>query len=361
MYSKFIPLLFVGFAHNLRIESFVSVLGKLEKAHPNAASQLIDFMFTYRTDREHERECRRAATMRSVNKTGGARAAARELATEAKELGKASRSKKQLLLLQRQSEQRAARYDQVRRRRGMDSVNQQRKRLRGDFDKMRDELDSLKFEQLSSTCAVTSNGNARRAPLTAAQCSLLVPKLHAAAAKVTSGRGSCFKHAKNVAAGLARLKADTAQKKQTATRLGRKRPLNERERRLTADERPEQQRQQPARRKRANTVVEESSDDEEEYVGEEPDSEGEEEVGLPAGDQGTAEEETEEQRAHAAERRRRADLVRKLRADAAALRAELNALRSPHKLPTDPEKLVKYRKLLPLYQELKERLAGLDA
>jgi hypothetical protein len=57
MYSKFIPLLFVGFAHNLRIESFVSVLGKLEKAHPNAASQLIDFMFTYRTDREHEREC----------------------------------------------------------------------------------------------------------------------------------------------------------------------------------------------------------------------------------------------------------------------------------------------------------------
>lgn len=290
MYSKFIPLLFVGFAHNLRIESFVSVLGKLEKAHPNAASQLIDFMFTYRTDREHERECRRAATMRSVNKTGGARAAARELATEAKELGKA-----------------------------------------------------------------------RRAPLTAAQCSLLVPKLHAAAAKVTSGRGSCFKHAKNVAAGLARLKADTAQKKQTAARLGRKRPLNERERRLTADERPEQQRQQPARRKRANTVVEESSDDEEEYVGEEPDSEGEEEVGLPAGDQGTAEEETEEQRAHAAERRRRADLVRKLRADAAALRAELNALRSPHKLPTDPEKLVKYRKLLPLYQELKERLAGLDA
>jgi hypothetical protein len=63
----------------------------------------------------------------------------------------------------------------------------------------------------------------------------------------------------------------------------------------------------------------------------------------------------------AGKRRRRADLVRKLRADAAALRAELNALRSPHKLPTDPEKLVKYRKLLPLYQELKERLAGLDA
>jgi hypothetical protein len=358
MYSKFIPLLFVGFAHNLRIESFVSVLGKLEKAHPSAASQLIDFMFTYRTGRENERERRRAANMRSTT-GGGARAAAREQATDAKELGKATRSKKQQKLLQRQSEQRAARYDNVRRRRGKDSVAQQRKRLRGEFDQMRDELDKVKFERLTDTCAVTSNGNARRAALTAQQCSLLVPQLHAAAAKVASGRGNCFKQAKMVTAGLARLKAQNAQQKQTAARLGRKRPLNERERRQAADERPEQ-RLQPARRKRGSTIVEEESDDE--YMGEEPDSEVEEEgVGVPPGAHAATEEETEEQRAQAAERTRRADLVRTLRADAAVMRTELNALRGGNKFPTDPVKLTKYRKLITVYKETKERLQCLDA
>ena len=96
-------------------------------------------------------------------------------------------------------------------------------------------------------------------------------------------------------------------------------------------------------------------------MGEEPDSKEEEEVGLPVGQEATAQEDTEEQRAHAAERRRRADLVRTLSAESTALRAELNALRAPHKVPTDPEKLAKYRKLLPLYKELKERLVGLGA
>ena len=66
LYTKFIPLLFVGFAHNLRIESLVSVLGKLERAHPKANSQLIDLMFIYRTGNECERDARRAPAMRST-------------------------------------------------------------------------------------------------------------------------------------------------------------------------------------------------------------------------------------------------------------------------------------------------------
>ena len=102
-------------------------------------------------------------------------------------------------------------------------------------------------------------------------------------------------------------------------------------------------------------------------MGEEPDSEREEEEGLPApgvaalGPQAAAEEETEEQRAHTAERRRRADLVRSLRTKAAALRAELNALRGKEKFPTDPVKLTKYRELIPLYEEIKKRLLRFDA
>lgn len=34
LYNKFIPMLFVGFAHNLRLERYVSVLAQLEKAVP---------------------------------------------------------------------------------------------------------------------------------------------------------------------------------------------------------------------------------------------------------------------------------------------------------------------------------------
>jgi len=288
MYSKFIPLLFVGFAHNLRIESLVSVLGKLERAHPNANSQVLDYMFTYRTGNEGERTRRRDASMRST-RGGGARAAAREQAEEGKGLREHSRSKKQLKLLERQAEARAARYEEVARRRGVQSVRQKRKRLRDDFDAARKELDNAKFQQLQKTCAVTANGNKRRVALSARECSLLVPTLHAAAAKVKSFRGSGFKQAKLVAAGKARLKADKQELRTTQKRLSRKRPRNQRELRLALDERPEQggqaTRTQPAR-KRAATVVESSGEEEEEeeYEGEEE----EEECDLQAGAEAAA-------------------------------------------------------------------------
>ena len=354
MYSKFIPLLFVGFAHNLRIESLVSVLGKLERAHPNANSQVLDYMFTYRTGNEGERTRRRDASMRST-RGGGARAAAREQAEEGKGLREHSRSKKQLKLLERQAEARAARYEEVARRRGVQSVRQKRKRLRDDFDAARKELDNAKFQQLQKTCAVTANGNKRRVALSARECSLLVPTLHAAAAKVKSFRGSGFKQAKLVAAGKARLKADKQELRTTQKRLSRKRPRNQRELRLALDERPEQggqaTRTQPARKRAATVVEEESSSEEEEYEGEEE----EDECDLQAGAEA------------AAARRVRAEEVRVLREEGAQLRGELNKLRyNPvtqvhDKFPQEAAAKAKYKELMPRYKEIKERLACLDA
>lgn len=364
LYTKYIPFLFVGFAHNLRIESLVSVLGKLERAHPKANSQLIDLMFTYRTGNEGERDERRAPGMRSA-RGGGARAAAKEAAAEGKGLRDASRSKKQLGKLQLQAEQRAARYKGVRRRRGAESARQKRKLWRAGFDGVREELDDAKLKHLALTHAVTANGNARRAPLTAQECSLLIPALHTAGAKVAAVRGSIFKAAKMVKAGKARLAADKSAKKAVQSRLARKRPRNAAELRRCSDERPEQRepaRQQPARKRRA-TVVE----SEEEYVGEE--SEGEEPTAAPqppAGMVETEKEETEEERAHRAELRRRADLIKKLRAEAKELRDRLNELRGigpdgkGRKRPEDPIKLKEFEEKLPLYQELKQRLQSFD-
>ena len=365
LYTKFIPLLFVGFAHNLRIESLVSVLGKLERAHPKANSQLIDFMFTYRTGNEYERDVRRAPAMRST-RGGGARAAAKERAAEGKGLRDASRSKKQLNLLQRQAEQRAARYRDVRRRRGVESARQKRKLWRAGFDDTLTELDRIKFEHLASSHAVTAKGNARRVALTAHECSLLIPQLHAAAEKVAAVRGSIFKAAKIVKAGKARLAAEKSEKRTVQVRLARKRPRNAAELRRCADERPEQRdpmRQQPARKRRATIVEEESEgeseeESEEEYAGEEDEDEEEETPAAPC--PAATEQETEERRAQKEELRRRADLVKKLRAEAKELRGRLNELRGQERRPTEPWKLKEFKEKLPRYEELKERLLSFD-
>ena len=80
----------------------------------------------------------------------------------------------------------------------------------------------------------------------------------------------------------------------------------------------------------------------------------------------TNKEETEEERAHRAELRRRADLIKKLRAEAKELRDRLNELRGigpdgkGRKRPEDPIKLKEFEEKLPLYQELKQRLQSFD-
>ena len=375
LFSKFIPLLFVGFAHNLRIESLVSVLGKLERAHPKANSQLLNNMFIYRTGNECERDIRRGPAMRSTC-DGGARAAARELAAEGKGLREASRSKKQFNMLQRQAELRAARHNGLRRHRGKKSARQKRKQWRADFDDARAQLDRIKFEHLAGSHSVTAKGNKRRAALTASECALLVPRLHAAAAKVAGVRGSIYKQAKLVKAGKARLAAEKSEMQTVQVRLARKRPRNAAELRRCADDRPERRdptRQLPARKRSATFIEEESDEDdkEEEYVGESEDDEYVHDTSAapppPVDAPAHAVEETEEQRAQKEERNRqkeernrRADVVKKLRAEAKGLRARLNELRGGERQPTEPSKLKEFKEKLPLYEEVKQRIESFD-
>lgn len=47
LYKAFIPMLFVGFAHNLYVESAVSKLANLEKTHPGADSLVLQEMYMY--------------------------------------------------------------------------------------------------------------------------------------------------------------------------------------------------------------------------------------------------------------------------------------------------------------------------
>ena len=106
LHAKFIPMLFVGLAHNLLLESYVSRMKWAEKRHPNMHALTLDHLFMFRARRQREKDERRAASMRST-RGGGARKAARERAAEGRALVGASRNKQQQQLLCRQAEARA--------------------------------------------------------------------------------------------------------------------------------------------------------------------------------------------------------------------------------------------------------------
>ena len=116
LFSRFIPMLFVGFAHNLILEQKVSVLGLLERVHPNTHADTLQHLFLYRERHAWSRARRLAASMRSV--TGGARKPrALERAADGKPLaGGCCRSRKQQRLLIRHCMHAAAKYTNLTKR-----------------------------------------------------------------------------------------------------------------------------------------------------------------------------------------------------------------------------------------------------
>ena len=81
LFECFIPMLFVGFAHNLYVESAVSKLANLEKIHPNLDALTLQEMFLYKAKQETSRAARLDACMRSQT-GGGLRGKARERANK---------------------------------------------------------------------------------------------------------------------------------------------------------------------------------------------------------------------------------------------------------------------------------------
>ena len=98
LFAKLRDNLFVGFAHNLLLESLVSRLAMLEKRHPHTHALTLDAIFNYHMKQAHARELRQSADMRSS--TGGARrAAARDKAEDCKALHGTNRIYRQQLAL----------------------------------------------------------------------------------------------------------------------------------------------------------------------------------------------------------------------------------------------------------------------
>ena len=70
-------MLFVGFAHNLLLESYVSRLGVIEKTHPGTDASMLRYLFLFKARQASERAKRLVPGARSAT-NGGMTAAARE-------------------------------------------------------------------------------------------------------------------------------------------------------------------------------------------------------------------------------------------------------------------------------------------
>eukprot|EP00966_Prymnesium_polylepis_P166245 3842988-Prymnesium_polylepis.1 len=59
-------MLFVGFAHNLLLESYVSRLAQLEKIHPGMHALTVDKIFMYRARQARGRALRLDTSLRTL-------------------------------------------------------------------------------------------------------------------------------------------------------------------------------------------------------------------------------------------------------------------------------------------------------
>jgi hypothetical protein len=107
--------LFIGFAHNLLLESTVSRLAMKEKQHPRTHAVKLNHLFLYHMRKEPARKLRQATEARWTG--GGARRKdALEVAANGSELQGANRSKRQQLMLASDVHAQASFYDTKRAR-----------------------------------------------------------------------------------------------------------------------------------------------------------------------------------------------------------------------------------------------------
>jgi len=309
LFERFIPMLFVGFAHNLYVESSVSKLANLEKIHPNLDALTLQEMLLYKARQEESKAARMAPSLRSQT-GGGARKCAVAKAGKALE-GGANDSKSQQLFLCSQVEARAKQYQTTQLlSRGDESVRAAICEARGRRDG--DELGchDRRVSSMAASCRVTGKGRKRKAPQTAAACDSLTVRVAEPFTKLPKLRGSRLKQTavdKELKAGLA------ARRKQATTdgaRARRKQPVQrtgkgERAAANRAQPRPpraqtQQTRVQPPRAAgsaaRAAVEAESEQESEPEDGPLESESEGEEEEGwdLPVWDDFSDDEEGDE-------------------------------------------------------------------
>jgi hypothetical protein len=161
--------LFIGFAHNLLLESTVSRLAMKEKQHPRTHAVKLNHIFLYHMRKEPARKLRRAAEARS---TGGdaRRKDALEAAANGSELQGANRSKKQQVMLASDVHAQASFYETKRalifgrcKRTGIRTL---RKAELIEYVEHKLRLPRVKVEALVATCEHGPTGKRRASALT---------------------------------------------------------------------------------------------------------------------------------------------------------------------------------------------------
>ena len=239
--------LFVGFAHNLFLESLVSRLSMLEKRHPRTHALTLDTLFKYHMKQLRSREQRQMSSVRS-DKGGGLREKAREAREEEKKLHGCNRTLAQQLLLAEDALACARRYTAKaapellwRKSRG---VTQGVRQLSAAYVENMQAVAAVKVESLRKTNEAGPSRQ-RKAALTLQACRTLVAPQAPAYAKVKKGRGCIHKDPAGLKLRKAQMRARIKEAKARAAATRRKRPLSEAgRRRLEAREAPAA-RQQP--------------------------------------------------------------------------------------------------------------------
>ena len=182
-------MLFVGLAHTLLLESYVSRMKMIEKVHPNTNSLTLDNLFMYRARRAREKGLRQDASQR-CNGGGGGRVEAQCRREAGKALKGANRSKRQQRLMCMQAEARARRYGCIPlNTRGPNCIAKRLAQCRVEDRSKRVKLAKVKVESLRKSCRVTPTGRKRKAPLTLLGCRALLPKKGAAGFRFKKLRG----------------------------------------------------------------------------------------------------------------------------------------------------------------------------
>ena len=231
LYDILIRALFVGFAHNLPVEAYVSKVATIAKTHAGIKPQALGAVFMFKARLEAEKVARRAPSMRSPRVGGGKRRAAAE--RQGRPLSKSSENKNQLLLMLQQAHVRAERAQERRaeyfsRKDGTSlgrRVRLARLIAKGTATRVAQRI----VNALAKTCCYGPGGGLRQDPLSAMECLLLLPRAHAVG-NPKGRRGNAYKSQANKKRGMQQVRERRKARKAAHKRQGRSKPLNARQR-----------------------------------------------------------------------------------------------------------------------------------
>ena len=243
--------LFVGFAHNLFMESCVSRLAMLEKRHPRTHALQLDNLFNYHMKLSGAREQRLSCETRSTTSRCGASAKARKNGAAKKQLHGCNRTKKQLLLLAADALANAEHFSPQQApeliAKKANGLSRGIKESHATYTANKLAVGTVKVESMRTTCEEGPTGRARKVAPTLQTCRDLVPTQAEAGAIVAKVRGNVFKDKEGLALKRAKLAERIRDAKARSAITRRKRPMTEKAKRALEARSERQQQPQPLR------------------------------------------------------------------------------------------------------------------